>query len=235
MRILSLIIALNLFVNASEYFAKLEPLETCNIKASVSGQVVFVNDNIKGSHTKNSTIVQLDSNVDKAELEQIKNKLKTIKQIIKIEQSTLKKFQSIRSKSQLDKDNQKIKVLNLHNQQSDLIIRKVTLEDRIIKKDLKETNNYISDINVKVGDFVTTGTLLYTVVDLSGAKVDIFIPISKASNLTSKKIYIDGKETNYKISKLYRVADVKHISSYKCEIVIDAPKNFSKLVKVEFK
>jgi len=235
MKIVSLIIALNLFINASEYFSKIEPYEIYNIKAAISGQVIFVNNNIKGQKAKNSTIIELDSKVDKIELTQTKNKLNTIEQIIKIEQSTLNKFKKIRSKSQLEKDNQKIKILNLKNQKSDLITKKAILEDKILKKKLKEKDNYIFDINVKVGDFVNAGTQLYTAVDLSKGKLEIFLPIENSKQYKNKHIYIDEKLTTYKISKLYKVADTKHISSYKCEIIIDAPKSFSKLVKIEFK
>ena len=71
--------------------------------------------------------------------------------------------------------------------------------------------------------------------DLNKGKVEVYIPISEAKSIVSKTIYIDGKKTNLKISKLYAVADTKHISSYKCEINIPNPKQFSVLVKVEFK
>ena len=235
MKILGLIVSLGLFLNASEFYAKLEPLETYNVKASVSGQVVFVNNKVEGLTSSNSVIVELDSVVDKTDLKQTKAKLKTLEEIVKIEQNTLKKFNKIRSKSQLDKDNQKIKVLNLENQLSDLVTKKVTLEDKISKKLLKEKTNYISNIEVKVGDYVNPGSLLYTASDLTKAKLEIFIPIKDSTKYNSKKIYIDGKLTEYKISKLYKVAHSKHISSYKCEIIVDAPKVFSKLVKIEFK
>jgi len=235
MRIFSIIITFGLFLNASEYFAKLEPVETYNIKASTSGQVVYINNEIEGLNANNSTIIKLDSNVDEIDLKQTNNKIKTLGQIIKIEKSTLKKILKIRAKSQLDKDNQKIKVLNLENQLGDLVTKKAILEDKLDKKNLVEKSHYISNINVKVGDFVNAGTLLYTAEDLTKAKLEIFIPMSEAQNIKTKRIYIENRVTDYKINKIYKVADTKHISSYKCEIIIDAPKSFSHLVKIEFK
>ncbi len=235
MRILSLIITLSVFLSATEYFAKLKPLHIYNVKAAVGGQVVYINDNIEGAMASDNIIVKLDSSIDVIDLQQTNNKIKTTKQIITIEQKTYDKFQKIRSKSQLDKDSQKIKILNLQNQQSDLITKKATLEDKIANKNLKETKKYISSINVEVGDYVNMGTHLYTANDLTKAKLEIFVPISSASEYKNKIIYIDGKQTQYTIYKLYKVADTKHISSYKCEIIIDAPKDFSKLVKIEFK
>ncbi len=234
-KIISLLFTLNVLLSASEYYAKIEPFETYNVKSAVSGQVVYVNDVIESTTVNNQFIIKLDSKVDMVDLEQTNNKINSMSQIIKIEKSTLKKFNKISSKSQLDKDNQKIKILNLENQKSDLIVKKATLKDKIKNKNIKEDGKYISNINVKIGDFINAGTLVYTAVDLSKGKLEIFIPISEAKDYKLKAIYIDGIKTNYKISKLYKVADTKHISSYKCEIVIDAPKSFSKLVKIEFK
>jgi hypothetical protein len=234
-KITSMIVILNLSIWANEYFSKAQPLEIYNIKSAVSGKIIYINDSIKGSKVTNATIVKIDSKVDKVELKQTKNKIKRYKEIIKIEKGTLKKFEKIKSKSQVDKDNQKIKVLNIENQLSDLIVKKTILEDKIDKKLLVENKRYISSINVKVGDFVNPGTLLYTADDLSKAKLEIFLPIHNAKMQSKKTIYINGKKTTYKINKLYKVADTKHISSYKCEIIIDKPKNFSKLVKIEFK
>jgi len=59
--------------------------------------------------------------------------------------------------------------------------------------------------------------------------------MDSAMDIKNKTIYLDGKKSDLKISKLYTVADTKHISSYKCEIIIPAPKTFSKLTKIEFK
>jgi hypothetical protein len=235
MRIISIIVCFSILLNAQEYFAKLEPLEVYNVKSSVSGKVIFVDNQIKGFNSVNNTIVKLDSKVDVVELKQTKKKLRIIMQILKIENKILQKFTKISSKSQLDRDNQKIKILNLENQKSDLLIKQAMLEDKIKNKNIQEENNYISNINVKVGDFVNAGSSLYTSSDLSKSKIEIFIPIDKAKEIINKTIYLDGLVTQYKINKLYKVADLKHLSSYKCEIIVNRPKNFSKLVKIEFK
>ena len=50
-----------------------------------------------------------------------------------------------------------------------------------------------------------------------------------------KVIYIDGKPTALKVDKLWRSADAQNISSYQAQIIVPAPKIFSKLMKVEFK
>ncbi len=77
--------------------------------------------------------------------------------------------------------------------------------------------------------------LLYEAKNLDKGKLEIFIPISDVNSIKDKKIYLDGKVTDLKIDKIFDVADSKHISSYKAEIIITNPKTFSRLVKIEFK
>jgi hypothetical protein len=234
-KIFSILFCLIAFLEANEFYAKINPLEVYNIKADISGKVLYVNDALKGSVAKNATILELDNKVDLIELTQVKLKLTHLKQIIKIEKSTLDKFLKIKSKSQLDKDKQNIKVLNLLNQQSDLNIRIAQLEDKISKKSFEVSNLYISDIYVKKNEFVNINTLIYKAYDLTKGKLEIFIPIKDIKKILNKTIFIDSKKTNYKIHKLYKIASTKHISSYKCEILVDKPKLFSSLVKIEFR
>jgi hypothetical protein len=88
---------------------------------------------------------------------------------------------------------------------------------------------------VEKDDYVNPGTLLYEAKDLSKGKLEIYVPIGDVEAIKTKTIYIDGEKTDLKINKIYDVADSKHISSYKCEIIINNPKTFSRLVKIEFK
>lgn len=220
---------------ASEYYAKLEPFKTYDVKSAVSGKITFVNDDVKSKSVKNETIVKIDSKVNRIDLKQSKMKLESLKSILAIEKGVLKSFNKISSKSKYDRDNQKIKILNMESSISDLETKIATLEDTIAKKTLKESDKYIYDINVEVGDYVNPGTALYTAMDISKGKLEIFIPIDKAKEIKTKDIYLNGQKTDLKIWKLYNVADKQHISSYKCEISVPDAKNFSKLVKVEFK
>lgn len=222
-------------VFANEYYSKLEPFKTYEIKSSVNGKVIYVNDDAKSNEVSNTTIVKIDSTIDKIDLEQSKIKLSSLEDILKIEKNVLESFKKISSKSKYEKDNQKIKILNMQSSISDLKTKIATLEDTIAKKSLKEQNKYIYDINVEIGDYVNPGSALYTAMDISKGKLEVFIPIDKAQDIKTKDIYLNGKKTDLKISKLYNVADKQHISSYKCEIIVEKPKNFSKLIKIEFK
>jgi len=220
---------------ASEYYAKLQPIESFEVKSSVSGKVIFSNSKIEGKKAKNTKIIEIDSYVDRIDLDQSKKKLKAIEEMMKVEEKNYNRLLKVTSKSGYEKDNQKIKVINYQVTKADIEIKIANLKDSIKNKRLVEKNNYIYNIAVKKGTYVTPGTLLYESKDLSKGKLEIFVPIDEIEKIQSKKIYLDGKESSLKINKIFEVADEKHISSYKVEIVIDNPKVFSRLVKVEFK
>jgi hypothetical protein len=219
----------------SSFYATVKPYETYVVKSAVSGKVIYVNKNIEGKTASKNMIVHIDDSVNKIELEQLQKKYQSTQEVLEIEKLNYERLLKIRSKSQLDKDNQKIKVLNLESSLADLESNIAKLKDTIKNKNLVEDNRYIYEINIKKDDYVNPGTLLYTANDLSKGKLEIFVPIADVDTLENKTIYLDGKKTNYKVNKIFRVADSKHISSYKCEIIIDKPKVFSKLTKIEFK
>ncbi len=234
-KLVSSLLLLSTLGFASEYYAKIEPISTYNVKSSVSGKVVYVNKSTESANITKETIIKIDANVNKIDLKQSKIKLNGLKDILTIEKSTLNSFKKVSSKSRFDKDNQRIKILNVTSSISDLETKIATLNDLIKNKILKEQNKYIYNIAVEIGDYVNPGTLLYTAMDLTKGKLEIYIPISKANDIKTKTIYINDVKTALKISKLYTVADTKHISSYKCEINIPTPKEFSLLTKIEFR
>ena len=220
---------------ASEYYAKLEPIDSFQVKSAVAGKVVFSNSKIEGSKANNSTIIELDSSVNKIELEQSKNKLKYIEEMITIEKNNYDRLNQVSSKSAFEKDTQKLKVINLESSKADMIIKIESLKDTIDNKKLVEKSNYIFNIEVKEGDYVNAGTLLYESKDLSKGKLEIFVPIAQINEIKNKDIYLDGVKSDVKISKIYDVADVTNISSYKVELIISNVNTFSKLVKIEFR
>ena len=222
-------------VFANEYYAKLEPIESYQVKAAVSGKVIYSNSKIEGLKANNSTIIEIDSMVNKVDLEQSKNKLKYIEEMIQIEKNNYDRLNQVSSKSAFEKDTQKLKVINLESSKADMIIKIETLKDTISNKKLVEKSNYIFNIAVKDGDYVNAGTLLYEAKDLSKGKLEIFVPIAQIDEIKNKEIFLDGEKSNIKISKIYEVADATNISSYKVELILENIKTFSRLVKVEFK
>jgi glycerol-3-phosphate cytidylyltransferase-like family protein len=222
-------------VFANEYYAKLEPLESYSIKSAVSGKVIYSNSKIEGLKANNSTIIEIDSQVNKIELEQSKNKLRLIDEMIKIEKNNYDRLNQVSSKSAFEKDTQKLKVINLESSRADMLIKIETLKDTIANKKLVEKSNYIFNIVVKDGDYVNAGTLLYEAKDLSKGKLEIFVPIAQIEEIKNKEIFLDGVKSDIKISKIYDIADTTNISSYKVELILDNVKTFSRLVKIEFR
>ena len=222
-------------VFANEYYAKLEPIQNYVVKSSVSGKVVYSNTKVEGNIAKNDVIIEIDTTLNKIELEQSKNKLNLVNEMIDIEALNLDRLNKVTSKSQFEKDTQKLKVINLQSTKADLVIKIETLKDTLKNKKLIEKSKYISNIYVKEGDYVNPGTSLYDAKDVTKAKLEVYIPIDLIEDIKTKTIYLDGKETNTKINKIYNVADENHISSYKVQLLVDKPKAFSRLVKIEFK
>lgn len=235
MKIIWITLLLVSSIFASEYYAKLEPIDSFQIKSAVAGKVIFSNSKIEGLKANNSTIIELDSQVDKVELEQSKNKLKFIDEMLKIEQNNYDRLNQVSSKSAFEKDTQKLKVINLESSKADMIIKIENLKDTISNKKLVEKSNYIYNIAVKEGDYVNAGTLLYEAKDLSKGKLEIFVPISQIEEIKNKDIYLDGNKSDIKISKIYDVADATNISAYKVELIVEDVKTFSRLVKIEFR
>ena len=220
---------------ASEYYAKLEPVDSFQIKSSVSGKIIYTNFKIEGFNANNSTIIEIDSLVNKVELEQSKAKLKNIEEMLNIEKNNYDRLNQVSSKSAFEKDTQKLKVINLESSKADMIIKIETLNDAIKNKKLIEKSNYIYNIAVKEGDYVNPGTLLYEAKDLSKGKLEIFVPISQIENIKNKDIYLDGNKSDIKMLKIYDVADATNISAYKVELIVEDVKTFSRLVKIEFR
>ena len=235
MRYLLFVVAFVSFTFANEFYAKLEPIESYEIKSSVSGKIIYSNQDIEGKKANNSKIIEIDSYVDRIDLEQSLKKLKAINEIIKLQDKNYQRLLKIKSKSGYEKDNQKINVVNLEITKADILINIANLRDSIKNKKLIEKNYYIYNVAVNEGDYVTPGTFLYEAKDLSKGKLEIYVPIDDIESIKNKNIYLDDKKTDLKIDKIYDVADSKHISSYKVEIVVDKPKQFSRLVKIEFK
>lgn len=236
MKIVSFLVLAASFLFGVEYYSKLEPYNNYVIKSAVSGKVIFSNDSVEGKIVdKKTKILEIENSLNKIELAQTKKKLEVLNEMLEIQDKNYNRLNKISSKSAYEKDNQKIQVLNLESTKSDLVIKIATLEDTINNKILFEEKMYIYNISVKEGDYVAPGTLLYEAKDLTKGKLEIFISISDYNDILNKSIYLDGEKTDLKIDKIYKVADSKHISSYKCEIILPNPTTFSRLVKIEFK
>jgi len=251
-------------LNATDYFARVEPVEIYHIKSSVSAMVLNIDRSLEGRESNQKTIVKLDDRVDLADLNSTKQQLGLIeesislfqkmirenKESLRIAQDAYNRVKNLQSYTKVQKDAKKLALINakkallssqktlqdLISQKSSLELKKETLKDRIAKKNISaKKGEYIYKIYPNRGDFVTMGAPLVDLYDLSHGKLTLYIKDDEIDNIKDKDIYIDGKKSSYKIDKLWRVADSKEISSYKAQIIIDNKLRFSKLVKIEFK
>lgn len=245
------------------YYAKAEAKVEYVVKSEVNGKVLFVNKKFEGKNSTGEVLIRIDNFTDKVNLQNAKNRLKfsktilsstnqslkNFREILRLKKANLQKINSLRSRSSFEKDIEKINLLNIENsyqqvsqqkQQtlstiSDLEGQIKILQDNIKKKTIKVSKGlYIYSIDIQKDDFVSVGRAILKIFDLSKAKLTIFVALEKFDEIKKQKIYIDGKLTNYKIDKIWKVADSQNISSYKVEILIDAPKVFSKLKKIQF-
>lgn len=221
--------------------AKVEPFEIYNIKSDVAGKVIWSEDDLK---SVNGTVLKLDDYQNRIDLENLKNQKKILAEEIKLQKEVVNRkeriykiYQKMTTKSQNEKDlkfydfvNSKNSLLNLENQLSGVEASIKKIEDTIEKKNIK-VEGYLYKIFVKRGDFVGVGSLVAQIADISKEKLTIYVPISQK---IGGKIYINGKESNFKIYRKGILPDTKFLTSYRVELVGSGLK-FGDVVDVEFK
>ena len=261
MRYLFLLLATTLLW-ADVHFAKLEPFETVILKAEANGRVIKAATFLEGK-VVNGIIVKIDDNIDKKDLQNSLASKEYIQEMIKLNKALLpalqknllnkkrlfKRVENLNSTSVSQKDNlysayisaltqfngTKEKILNLKNQLASLNQKIAMLMDRIDKKSIKVKNRYLYKLNVREGEYINIGMPIATISDISKAKLTIFLSDDELKDIDKKSIYINGKKTNLKFSKIWKIADSKYISAYRAEIVLKPIDRFSKLIKVEVK
>ncbi len=264
MKYLLSLFVLALSLNASIYYAKVEPYEAYSIKATASGEVLSVFKESEGKVSNGGVLLQIDDVLNKKEIKSSKTKLVSLrrtmeltsknvrnsKEVERIREENYKKIKNLKTKSRTSKDAELINLINASNQVlslenslenlkvsiSDLEFKIATLEDIIKKKNVKIKRGFlIYKIYITEGDFVNVGTPLVDAYDISKGKLTIYLSKEDVEKAKNNKIYINDKESEYKVDKIWSVVDTQNISSYKAEIVIPAPKRFSELLKIEFK
>ncbi len=264
MRYFILAVFASVALNATIYYAKVEPVQKYSIKSAVSGKVLKSNYEMEGRVSNGKIIIHLDDILNREDLKNSIQKLKTIKNLISITKENLKnakeiasireknykKIKNLKTKSRVEKDNELISSVNAQNQVLNLMsnlenlksqlddqnYKIATLRDQIKKKSIIVPKGYlIYKLYLQKGDYAGVGTFLVDAYDISKAKLTVYVSKEDYDLAKNGVIYLDGKPTSYKIDKLWNNADTQNISSYKAQIIMPAPKVFSKLVKVEFR
>ena len=225
-----------LFLFAKVHYAKVEPYESVTLKSAVSALVMDVDLDAEGNIVNQKRVVYLDDRLDRINLKLSKEKLLTLRETLKRQESYFQRIDKLKTASETQKDNAFYSFSSAKTQYLDLEYKIAQLEDSIEKKSIVLDHMYLYEIMVRKGDFVSPGSALARIVDASRAKLVLFLEPSEIAQIEQKEVYLNGKKTEYKVDKVWRVADEKFISSYRAEIYIPAPQgSFSKLMKVEIK
>jgi len=264
MKYLLSLFVLAISLNASVYYAKVDPYESFSIKATASGEIKSVYNEAEGKVSNGGILIQQDDFLNKKELATSRKKLKSFKRILdltsknvnnsknveQIRADNYERIKNLKTKAKTSKDAELINLINSSNQVislenslenlkvsiSDLEYKITFLEDTISKKSIKIKKGFlIYKINVTEGDFVNVGTPLVEVYDVSKGKLTIFLSKEDVELAESSILYVNDKATNLKVDKIWKVVDTQNISSYRAEIIVPAPKRFSQLLKIEFK
>jgi hypothetical protein len=262
-KIITILFLLTSLAFAKVYYSKIEPYEVRNISSNVSGIVEFIDEESIGKVLSSKPYIKIDSELDRDELLFTKNKITYLKKTVELNEKILKNLEfslkkkrdnykqveGLKIKSRIEKDREfhdlvtsensylvtQKEIISLKTQIDDLKLRKAQLIRSIDDKSLQAKGFTLYSIDVKVGQVVTLSTPLAKVADISKALLTIYLDEEDVDNAKKSVIYINGKKTEYKISRLLNIADSKNISKYMAQIVIKAPIVFSKLAKVELK
>lgn len=259
--LISALMALGL--SASEYYAKVEPYRYYLLQSNVNGQVVFSNEDLEGKQLGKKAFIHIDDVLDKKELSLLKGKRKNLEEslslnekmannlmvIIDKKEQNYERIKDLPIKSTIEKDreffdlsttqNQYLstleKIETIRSQLSDTDLRIAQLSRSIKDKTIEAPKMVLYKLYVKKGQVVSMGMNLAEVADISRAKLTIFLNKEALKGIEKKVIYINDAKTAYKIDRIWPLSDNEHISAYKTEIVVDAPQQFSRLYKIEFK
>lgn len=234
---------------ADVYYSKAEPLHLDKLTSNVSGRVIDVNESIEGGIASKEVVIHIDDALDSKELEHLKiqeklltQRLTQYEEVAKRRTRHYKNVNAIKSKSQTEKDTafyahvtalQSLAStrIELGQVRDRLFAKKQTLADKqIILEGL-----YLYDLLVSKGEYVTLGTPLALVADISKVKLKFFISAEDALEIHNRDLYIDDKKSELKFSQVWKMSDSEHISSYEAVLILEAKTQLSQLVKVELK
>lgn len=250
-------------LDAKEYYAKAEPYEVLNVSSNVSGEIVYTDTISQGKVLGKKPYIVMDDKLDSAELSNVESKIAAIRktlehnaqmaqnfeQMISMKQANFDRIKDLKIKSTVEKDREYFDLVSSRNsllslqkeieslniQLGDLKLRRTQLQKSISDKHLSAPGFVLYQLLVKPSAFVNPGTPLAQVADVRKAKLTLYLDAQEAQNVQSKTLYLNGVKTTYRIDRLWKIADASKLSSYRAEIVIAPPAQFSQLIKVEFK
>lgn len=239
MRNIIYIIALAIGLNASEYYAKIEPYKTYSISSELSAKVEFVDKKKEYSLVKQKALVlKLDSTDEDIEFDSAKKSLLIQEEVLKIKQSNYKNKAKVIQLSIYDKNQEKLSYLDSRQIVEDLKKNIKVIQKQKKRKEFFVEDKYLKEIYVNKGEYVQIGQMLFELYDFSKSKLEVFVRPNDIEDLKQKSIYINDKKSEYKIEKVSKVRDTQRVSTYKVILYKDKPNpniKFGEIVKVEFR
>lgn len=224
---------LPIFLFANNYIAKIEPKDEFSIYANTNGEITFL-DKTKEMSMVNGVIVRIDNALEKENLNLYQTQLKLLNEKLVILENYYNKYKTITGKSDYEKDEKYMQIIELKNSIKNLELSITNTKDILNKKEITLNNLYLKEFLVNKYDYVNAGTKIVTAYDTSKAKLVLYLNKEDYKDIKSKEIHLDGKKSNATIKKLDITPDKTFISAYKAEIEIDS-KDFGQSVNVEFK
>lgn len=224
---------LPIFLFANNYIAKIEPKDEFSIYANTNGEITFL-DKTKEMSMVNGVIVRIDNALEKENLNLYQTQLKLLNEKLVILENYYNKYKTITGKSDYEKDEKYMQIIELKNSIKNLELSITNTKDILNKKEITLNNLYLKEFIVNKYDYVNAGTKIATAYDTSKAKLVLYLNKEDYKDIKSKEIHLDGKKSNATIKKLDITPDKTFISAYKAEIEIDS-KDFGQSVNVEFK
>jgi multidrug efflux pump subunit AcrA (membrane-fusion protein) len=234
---------------ADVYYAKAEPFKKHLIKSNVTGKVVFANESVEGRVADNKPIVLIDAKVDEKEkirlesqIHLLKNSVANYRAVYEKRHSYYASIKNLKTKSKSSKDSafyaQATAKQSLNQAEIELANTRQTLFS--LNKQIKEKRIvfpkwYVYDLHVLEGDYVTLGSPLVTVADISRVKLKLFLSAEDAKQAHKKELYINDQKSDLKLDQVWRMSDSEHLSSYEARLILPTTQQFSQLIKVELK
>ena len=263
MKSIILSISFSLCLMGSEYYSKAQPYRLYTLQSNVSGLIVKSDENLEGKRLGSGDFIRIDDELDQKELVLLKAKKVNLQKSLELNEKTAQnlsimiekknenyeRIKNLPIKSSVEKDKEFFdlsstqnlelstleKLETISSQLNDTELRLAQLKRSIKDKHIKAKGMVLYELYVTKGQVVNPGMNLAQVADVSQAKLTIFLNANELEGIKEKVIYLNEKESEYKIDKVWPLSDSEHISSYKTEILIKAPKQFSKLYKIEFR
>lgn len=217
---------------AQSYMATIEPFDTFSVYAQTSGQVVYLDKKDEMRSVK-GVLIRLDDTLDKKTLHAYETQYALNLEKLAIMEKNYQKFLNITGKSQYEKDEKYLELLEVKQTLSTLEISIAELKDTLSKKVIDGQGLYIKSFEVNLRDYVSQGTKLATAYDISKAKVTVYVDKEDYKNIEQKRILLDGKEGLATLHKVDKTPDETFISAFKVELMLQSS-DFGRAVSVEF-